>query len=238
MTMSLSGVPGVQDGIPLFRNASWHTYNWANYGPVYAPQAFTAISVDQITGTTVRVNFTPQFSGSARVEYSVGGRGTRQQSQVVNCTAASAASVTLRDLAPSSQYTFIVVQYAQATDQTGQVLAQTGYSDQYEFSTAGGSQSAPVISQVQVVSNGGVGNRTATITWQTDVPCLNKVTYGPTTGYGSVRSDTQTPANQTGATVTTTKLTAGNTYHYQCQSQGRDYLHGLVATTTDATFVA
>jgi len=234
----MPAVPGVQDGIPLFRTYAWHTYNWANYGPVYAQQAFTGVSASAQTGTTAQINFTPQFGGRARVEYSIGGKGARQQSQVVNCTAATPTSITLYGLQPSTEYTFIIVQYAQATDQTGQMLVQTGYSDQFAFATAGAGQSAPVLSNVVVTPQGGVGNRTAVITWQTDVPCLNKVSYGATVSYGSNASDTQTPPNQRGATVITAKLVAGNTYHYQCQSTGRDYAHGLTASTTDATFVA
>ena len=234
----MSTVPGVQDGIPLFRSASWHTYNWANYGPVYSGTSFSAVTVDQVSGTSVRVNFTPAFSGRARVEYNSGGRGSRDESPPVACTAATPASIILTELAPGTQYVFILVQYATLTDQTGYVLVQTGYSDQYTFSTAGAGQSQPVISGVAVTPQGGVGNRTAVITWQTDVPCLNKVNYGATVSYGTVRNDTTTPPSQRGASVTTAKLVAGNTYHYQCSSTGRDYAHGLTATTTDATFVA
>jgi hypothetical protein len=237
MPSTLGTVPGVQDGIPLFRSYGWHTYNWANYGPVYVAAATNVPTVDQITGTTVRITFTPTFTGSARIEYGLG-RGAAQRTPVFACTAGTPVSVTLSQLAPSMQYTYLIAQYATSTDQTGQVLAQTIYGDQYEFATAGGSQVAPVISLVQVSTSGGVGNRIATITWLTDVPCLNKVNYGATVSYGTTRSDTTTPPSQRGATVTTTKLVAGNTYHYQCASQGRDYAHGLIATTVDNTFVA
>jgi hypothetical protein len=235
---AVPGALGVQSGIPLFRTYEWHTYNWANYGPVYAQQAFSAVSASAQTGTTAQINFTPQFGGRARVEYSVGGRGSRQLSSVVACTSGTPTSITLYNLQPSTQYIFIIVQYATLTDQTGMNLVQTGYSDQYSFATTGAGQSTPVISNVQVSLSGGAGNRTATITWMTDVPCLNEVNYGATLSYGSTASDTQTPANQRGATVSIGKLTPGNTYHYQCWSQGRDYAHGAIATTADNTFVA
>jgi hypothetical protein len=235
---TLGTVPGVQDGIPLFRNAAWHTYNWANYGPVYAGGAFTAVSTSAQTGTTAQINFTPQFAGRARVEYSAGGKGDRILSAVVACSAGTPTSIPLYNLQPSTQYVFLLVQYATLTDQTGQTLVQTGYSDQYSFATTGAGQAAPIISQVQVVLSGGAGNRTATITWMTDVPCLNEVNYGATVSYGSAKNDTTTPPGQRGATVSIGKLTPGNTYHYQCWSQGRDYAHGAIATTADNTFVA
>jgi hypothetical protein len=233
-----AAVAGAQSGVPLFRTYAWHTYNWASYGPVYVQQAFTAISASNQTGTTAQINFTPQFAGRARVEYSVGGKGTRQQSPIVSCTAATPTSIVLYNLQPSTEYIFIIIEYATLTDQTGQNLVQTGYSDQYAFATTGAGQAAPIITNPQVALSGGVGNRTATITWMTDVPCLNEVNYGATLSYGSTASDTTTPANQRGATVQIGKLTAGNTYHYQCWSQGRDYAHGAIATTADNTFVA
>ena len=240
MTMpasSLSQVPGVQDGIPLFRSCVWHTYNWANYGPVYAGGAFTAVSVSNQTATTTQVNFTPQFSGTAKVEYYVN-RGSAARSGGVACTSGTPTSITLQSLSPSTQYTFILVQEATLTDQTGYNLVQTGYSDQYTFATTGGAQSLPVISNVAVALSGPAANRTATITWSTNVPCVNKVNYGATVSYGSTRNDTTTPPSQSGGSVTLPKLTGGNTYHYQCASTGRSYANGLTATTTDATFVA
>jgi hypothetical protein len=237
--MGMPQVPGVQDGIPLFRSYGWHTYNWANYGPVYAAGAFTSVSIDQINPTTVRVNFTPQFSGSALVMYGMD-RGTSGRSvSAMQVTAATPTSIILRDLNPGTTYTTMIVQEATLTDQTGANLIQTGYSDQYVFVTSGsGSPVAPIIASVVVTSSGPAANRTATITWRTNVPCLNKVNYGPLVSYGSVRNDTTTPPGQTGAYVTLPKLTGGNQYHYQCQSQGRDYQHSLLATTTDATFTA
>jgi hypothetical protein len=238
MPSTLGTVPGVQDGQPLFRSCAWHTYNWANYGPVYAGLSFTAISVASVTGTTVAVTFTPAFSGTAKVRYTQSSRGTEQSSPPVSCTAGTPATITLVNLNPSTQYAYYIAQMSSFVDQTGQTVIQPIYSDEYEFSTAGAGQAAPVITNVVVTLSGGVGNRTATITWQTNVPCLNKVNYGATVSYGSTRADTQTPANQTGAVVAIGKLTAGNTYHYQCASTGRDYAHGLTATTADNTFVA
>jgi len=237
MMPAASAVPGVQDGIPLFRSCVWHTYNWANYGPVYAGSAFSAVSVTNTTGTTAQINFTPNFSGTAKVEYSTGRSGTAR-SAGVSCTSGTPTSVVLGNLSGSTQYVFVIIQEATYTDQTGYNLIQTGYSDQYTFSTTGISQAAPVITNVQVTPQGGTGNRTAVITWSTDVPCTNKVNYGATASYGTTRNDTTTPANIRGASVTTAKLVAGNTYHYQCQSTGRDYAHGATASTVDATFVA
>jgi len=238
MPAATSQVPGVQDGIPLFRNYGWHTYNWANYGPVYAGGSFTAVSVSNLTGTTAQVNFTPQFGGSARVAYGTGRGSAHRTAPAVACTSGTPTSVTLQNLDPATLYTFIILEYATATDQTGMNLVQTGYSDQFTFSTSGGTQNAPVISSVAVSVSGPAANRTATITWQTNVPCVNKVNYGATASYGSVRNDTTTPPSQSGGSVTLPKLTGGNTYHYQCASTGRSYANGLTATTTDANFVA
>jgi len=231
-------VPGVQDGVPLFRNSGWHTYNWANYGPVYAPAAFSAVSVSNLTATTAQINFTPGYSGSARVMYAVGGKGAMRSSATVACTAGVATNVTLRNLDASTTYTYHVLQYLQLTDQTGQALVQTGYSDQAAFSTAGGAQVGPVISPPMVTIQGPASNRTVIFSWNTDVPCISKVNYGATASYGTTRNDTTTPANQTGASITSGKLIAGNTYHYQQVSQGRDYAHGLVTSGSDLTFVA
>jgi len=231
-------VPGVQDGIPLFRSYGWHTYNWANYGPVYSGASFSAVSESNITGTTAQVNFTPAFSGQARVDFGVGRGNARRSSPLVAVTSGTPASITLTGLDPATLYTFIILEYAQTTDQTGYNLIQTGYSDQFAFSTTGGSQNAPVISNVAVSVSGPAANRTATLTWSTNVPCINKANYGATASYGSTRNDTTTPPNANGGTVTLPKLTGGNTYHYQCVSTGRSYPNGLTATTTDATFVA
>jgi hypothetical protein len=241
MTQPVQQIGGVQDGIPLFRSYEWHTYNWANYGPVHQGQSFSAVSFDQQTATSVRVNFTPALSGRARLRFDATGKyvgGSGGYSKDLQVTGGTPASITIQELQPATTYSYIIQEYYSFVDQTSQTVTQTIYSDEYEFSTAGGAQTAPVISQVQVSQSGGTGNRTAVITWVTDVPCNNKVYYGATVSYGSTSEDTTTPVNQAGAWVQTARLTAGNTYHYQCESQGRDYAHGVIATTVDATFVA
>jgi hypothetical protein len=231
-----SGTPGVQDGTPLFYSSGWHTYNWANYGPVYAPGFFTTLVIDQLTSTTARVTLTPAYNGTWRVLYGKG-RGTQERSVIHTVTAATPDSITLFDLQPGTLYTLIAALSQTAVDQTGQTRTNVGYSDQQTFVTTGGSTTpiAPQISKVAVQVTGS-GIRTATITWQTDVPCISKVNYGATVSYGSTRNDTSTPAELSGATVVIGNLTPSQTIHYQCSSQGRDQAHSLVATTVDANF--
>jgi hypothetical protein len=231
-----SGTPGVQDGTPLFYSSGWHTYNWANYGPVYAPSFFTTLVIDQLTSTTARVTLTPAYNGTWKILYGKG-EGAQERSVTHTVTAATPDSITLFDLRPGTLYTLLATLTQTGTDQTGQTRTNVGYSDQLTFVTIGGSTTpiAPQITSVSVVVTG-TGKKTATITWQTDVPCISKVNYGATVSYGSTRNDTSTPAELSGATVVIGNLTQGQTFHYQCSSQGRDQAHSLVATTVDTTF--
>ncbi len=99
------------------------------------------------------------------------------------------------------------------------------------FTTAEADITAPVISGI-VVS---LSSTEATITWNTDEPSTSQVTYGTTTGLGSLSALDGTPA--TAHSITLTGLARGTTYYYKVMSADLEGNLAVEPVATDS-FVA
>ena len=75
-----------------------------------------------------------------------------------------------------------------------------------------------------------IGQSLATITWKTNGDADSSVEYGPTTGYGSTRTN---PFMETNHTITLSGLAPGTLYHWRVVSSDRD---GNRYVSADYTF--
>ncbi len=87
-----------------------------------------------------------------------------------------------------------------------------------------GTATLPVISNT-VIS---IGNKSATLNWNTDVATTGVVNFGLTSSYGS----TLTTSSGSSHSASLTDLSPSTTYHYQISATSADG----TSTTTDATF--
>jgi hypothetical protein len=132
-------------------------------------------------------------------------------------------AVPLTGLTPGTIYNFQVV----SMNSSG-VPSTSG---NFSFTTSGTAPApGPVITNVTSTA---ITSTSATINWTTDQASNSRVSYGPTTAYGTL-STLNTPL-VTSHTLTLTGLTPGTTYNYQVLSTNAAAATGMSANFTFAT---
>ena len=172
----------------------------------------SSVQAGSLTNAGATITWTTDSASSSQVEYGL--TSAYGSTSPLDSTAVTAHSVALSGLAANTLYHYRVF----STNAYG-----TSASSDYTFTTSG----PPTISSVQATS---ITNSTATITWTTNAPSTSRVSYGPTSGYGS-----QTTLDSTLTTshaVNLSGLQSNATYHYQALSTNS---YGA-AQSTDATF--
>ncbi|MGD0797102.1 MAG: fibronectin type III domain-containing protein [Acidobacteriaceae bacterium] len=163
------------------------------------------INVIYITGTSATINWTTDQPANAMVNY---GTTTSygSSSQFVS-TMATAQSVTLNGLSPSTTYNFDVVSAGLAN--------VNSISANQTFTTPAASATAP---NVGFVASWGFTNSSAMLSWSTDVPANTLLAYGTTTSLGQLTPVQTTLSASHG--VVLTGLVPGTTYYFVGISTG------------------
>jgi ribosomal protein S27E len=203
--------------------------NWnataSHFGPVCigtAPDTETPqISNIQVTGITDRlavVSWSTNEPAQGVVEY---GASASYGQRMADATFTLEHAITLSGLSASTAYHFRV----SATDSSGNLAN----SEDKTFTTlATPDTSSPVISNVRV---GGVSDRVAVISWETDEPADGAVEFGISQGYG-LRAEAAGFVKL--HELTLTGLNASTLYHFRVLS--RDATGNGPAASADATF--
>ncbi len=175
----------------------------------------TNISVEAITESSAKINFTTNESAQASVLF---GANTSYGLESRLDQKANNHSIILSNLTAGTTYHYQIV----ARDGNGNVSRSADAT----FTTL---VSAPTVS-ISNVSVTNIDNNSAVLSWQTNVATASRVDYGTSTSYGtSVSRDERV----TSRSVTLTGLSANTTYHYKITA--RD-VSGRVAISSDGTF--
>ena len=204
---------------PLFWWSRWQTYNWANYGPRYAPNQFGAIVVQNITPTSAQVGLVPGPGGQWKVAYGLKTDEYDQVSPWVLATPGVGSVVNLLGLVPSTEYFLNVLLDGYLPNPAGLPLSGCYYTDEQSFSTLGPPPPpGPVISNIVATPATPIASQT-TVTWTTDVPSDSECSYqlnAPPTGSSPSKSD---PTLVTSHSLVLTGMTPGATYQYTVTSK-------------------
>jgi hypothetical protein len=204
--------------------------NWnasaAHFGPICigsapdtVPPTISDVSVSGITDNLAVISWSTNEPADSSVEY---GSTDNYGLKASDASLVLGHSITLTGLGASSTYHFRVG----SKDASGN---GPSWSGDFSFKTlARPDKEPPVISNVRA---GGITDRVAVITWETDEPADSSVEYGTQTTYGSVKSD--------GAIVSLHELTLsgleGSTaYHFRVRST--DATGNGPAISSDFTF--
>lgn len=200
----------------------WTWFRVANFGgssikfnvPADGP-SITNVHAESISDTSQAITWTTDVPSSTVVEY---GLTTAYGSTKTGTGNVTNHSVTLTGLTKGTTYNFRV----KSTDSNN----RTTVSPNYTFTTSD-STTPPTLSNIQVTNKTASG---ATITWTTDQTSNSVVEYGPTTSYGTTRSDSAMVTNHS---ITLNGLNPGSTYHFRVKSTNA---FDITATSADHTF--
>ena len=181
-------------------------------GPV-----ITAVTATGLTSSSATITWTTSQAASSRVNYGLT-TGYGSQSPL-DSALLTLHSVTLTGLTPGTTYNYAVV-----SANSGGTSTTSG---NFTFVTTAG-PAAPAISAVTAT---GITASSATITWTTDQASSSRVSYGLTSGYGSLSA--LDSALLTSHSVTLTGLAAGTLYNYAVISANAG---ALSTTSTNFTF--
>jgi len=204
--------------------------NWnssaAHFGPICigsapdtVPPVISDVSVSGITDNLAVISWNTNEPADSLVEY---GPTDNYGLKASDPGLVLAHSVTLTGLAASSTFHFRVG----SRDASGN---GPGWSGDFSFKTlAAPDRQPPVISNVR---SGGITDRVAIISWETDEPADSSVEYGIQASYGSEKSDGSfVPLHE----VTMSGLEASTTYHFRVRS--RDATGNGPSMSQDYTF--
>ncbi len=130
-------------------------------------------------------------------------------------------------LADNTQY-YVLVPSTAFKDASNNYYEGISATSTWTFTT--GDFTAPTISAVEASST---ASTTAQVTWTTNEAASSRVSFGPTSGYGTTTAIRDTSPRVTSHTVTLSSLVACATYHYAVTSADSA---GNTATSTDASF--
>ncbi len=210
--------------LPITPGTTYYFNAWSEVGGVWTPgsvlnfstlpSAPTVTGIAPTSGTTaggtvVTITGT-DLSGATAVKFG--------STSATSVTVASSTSITA--ISPAGSGTVDV------TVTTSGGTSATSSADHFTYTAP--SVLAPVISNVAV---SGIGNTSATVTWNTDVAASGQVEYGTTSSYGS-NSALNTTASTTHS-VTLTGLQEGTVYHFAVMSGNS----AGTTTSADGTFV-
>jgi chitodextrinase len=176
----------------------------------------SAVASSAVTSTLATITWTTNEVANAYVEY---GLTTSYGSTATGAALLTAHVVSLTGLAPASTYHYRV----RSTDGAGNASA---FSADKTFTTLAGT--APVVSNVAASAITAAG---ATVTWTTSLAANSYVEYGPTTSYGSTKTNASLVTSHA---VPLTGLTSATTYHYRVRST--DGSGNASALSADKTF--
>jgi hypothetical protein len=134
-------------------------------------------------------------------------------------------STTLTD---NTQY-YVLVPATAFKDASNNYYEGISATSTWTFTT--GDFTAPTISAVEASST---ASTTAQITWTTNEAASSRVSFGPTSSYGTTTALADTSPRVTSHTVNLSGLVACATYHYAVTSADSA---GNTATSTDASFI-
>ncbi|HBI25859.1 MAG: adhesin [Candidatus Wolfebacteria bacterium GW2011_GWC2_39_22] len=174
------------------------------------PPIISVVTAATVRNTSAIVTWTTDEIADSIVRYSLasdaGSYRTASSTGLV-----TDHSVTLTDLIPNTDYTFIV----QSTDPTGNASA---FSDSIAFTTTGG----PIITDIVATP----ADKAATITWNTNKDSDSIVTYSKSSNFNGFNAivGTVTPVGDASTTdvftheVSITGLDSGSTFYYKVSS--------------------
>lgn len=187
--------------------------------PDATPPQLSSIAAGSLSSSSATISWLTNEAATSQVDFGL--TTAYGSSSPLDTALLTSHRVALQGLALGTLYHYRV----RSRDAAGN-LAVSGDATFRTASTA--DTTPPVISAVAASSVTATG---ATITWTTNEPSDSRVTYGPTTAYGS-----STPLNITMVTshrMTLSGLAAATTYHYRVAS--RDAA-GNLGTSADFTF--
>jgi len=180
----------------------------------------SSVSVSEIKGESAVVEWNTNEKANSLVMYSLDGSDFNKIAgdyEVLTSADnyATAHSVTLNDLIPSTKYSYSVI----SSDAAGNIAQ----SSQSSFTT----KEPTSLSSVKVISKA-LGQ--ATVTWETDAATTSVVEYGLTTSYGEEKeSNTKIKKHE----LTISDLKSGETYHFRVKGEDAD---GNLFASNDNTF--
>jgi len=197
------------------RNASNQITNSSDFTfSTIGPPAISAITISNVTGTSVQVNWSTNQASDSQVEY--GTTTAYGSTTTLNSSMVTSHVVTVSGLVMNTTYHFRV------RSMNAQSLVSTSADGTFLPTTP------PAISAVTASSITGSG---ATITWTTDQAADTQVDYGTTTNYGS--STTLNNSMVTSHSQGLTGLSQATTYHYRVKSRNPQ---GALTNSGDFTF--
>ncbi len=172
----------------------------------------TNVQVAVNSSTSVTVTWTTNEPATSKVRY---GPTTDYGLEVSDTALVTSHSIVLTGLTPGATYHYEVISVGSTTDHD----ADATFTTTVEVPSI---QTA--ITDVRAVA----GETIATLFWTTNEPATSKVRYGPTTAYGSVKSNAKLV---TAHELQVAGLEPGTTYHFQLESVGTS-----TGATADDTF--
>jgi len=163
--------------------------------PVQNP-VISQIAAVNITPTQASITWTTDLAANSRVDY---GTSTSYGGIATDAASVTSHTLPLSGLTPSTLY-------------HARVTSGPTVSSDFTFSTLSPPTQNPVLSQITAKN---ITDKTASITWTTDISADSYVEYGLTTSYGTFLTDA---AQVTTHALSVQGLQAAKLYHYRVRS--------------------
>ena len=206
--------------VTIANTNGWNT-NFANLvidSPPSSPPVISSVQATGITCGSATITWNTDKLSSSQTDY--GTTITYGNSTPLDSTFVTNHSVPLSRLTPSTLYHY----RSRSMDGSGNLTV----SGDSTFATTAASTTPPIINSVQSIA---ISNKSAYITWGTDVSSDSQVDYGTSTAYSN--STALDPTLIGNHSVLLNGLTPNTLYHYRVKSKN---VCGNLGTSADLTF--
>jgi hypothetical protein len=206
--------------VTIANTNGWNT-NFANLvidSPPSSPPVISSVQATGITCGGATITWNTDKLSSSQTNY--GTTTIYGNSTPLDSTFVTNHSVSLSRLTPSTLYHY----RSKSMDGSGNLTV----SGDSTFATTAASTTPPIINSVQSIA---ISNKSAYITWGTDVSSDSQVDYGTTTAYNN--STALDPTLIGNHSVLLNGLTPNTLYHYRAKSKN---VCGNLGTSADLTF--
>lgn len=168
------------------------------------PPVLSAVSENNVTETSVNITWTTNEPANSLVEYGI--TTAYGSTSALGTSSVNNHNRPLSNLSPGTTYQYRVLSADAAGNQAT--------SGNFSFVTTSAPDTTPP--EISNISESGITENSATITWDTNEPANSLVEYGTTSAYGSTTTRSTTFLSSHSRTLS--NLNPGTTYHYRVVS--------------------